>query len=419
MHLNSLEIVFYLLVLISFCAIGYLLFANICIMELRKDRKRPHIPSGFTPAVTVFKPICGLEQNMDENLRSFCQQDYPEYQIIFGFHGEDDTAIPVIQKIIEDFPQLDLKMVVDSRLHGSNHKVSNLINMFADAKHEILLIADSDMRVTENYLHEIAAPFANAANGAVTCLYSGRTNSGHNKAGISSHLNAMFINEWFLPSVLISNALKDISYCLGATMAVRREILTDFGGFEALADYLADDYMLGQMVSERGYKVHLSNTIVENISYEPDFKSLFLHELRWARTLRAVEPLGYLGTFLTDTLMIGSLTTFFALLCTQHIFLPAVIMGTAITARILLHLQVKSALELNGRGSFLLIPVRDTLSFVIRIVSFTGNSVEWRNHTFSVDDDGLMHEDARIGEESEAKLLVKDTAQTVLAERDS
>jgi ceramide glucosyltransferase len=371
------------------------LFANFCIIELRKNRKRPHIPSGFTPPITVFKPICGLEQDMDENLRSFCQQDYPEYQIIFGLHGEDDTAIPVIKKIIQDYPELDLEIVMDSRLYASNHKVSNLINMFPSAKHDILLIADSDMRVGKNYLHDIVAPFANVANGAVTCLYSGRTDN-----GLASKLNAMFINEWFLPSVLISNALKDISYCLGATMAVRREILTDFGGFEALADYLADDYMLGQMVSERGYKIHLSYTIVENLSYETSYKSLFLHELRWARTLRAVEPLGYLGTFLTDTLMIGILTALFALIFTQHTFLPASILGLTIIARILLHLQVKSALDLNGRGSLLLIPARDMLSFIIRIVSFMGHSVEWRNHTFSVDDEGLIHEDEEADEKS-------------------
>jgi len=400
--MGNYEIIFYLLVLISLCAIGYLLFANFCIIELRKSRKRPHIPSGFTPPATVLKPICGLEHGMDENLRSFCEQDYPEYQIIFGLHGKDDTAIPVIEKIIQDYPELDLEMVIDTRLHGSNHKVSNLINMFPSAKHDILLVADSDMRVGKNYLHDIVAPFANTANGAVTCLYSG-----HSEGGLASRLNAMFINEWFLPSVLISDALKDISYCLGATMAVRREILTDFGGFEALSNYLADDYMLGQMVSERGYKIHLSHTIVDNLSYESSYKSLFLHELRWARTLRAVEPLGYLGTFLTDTLVIGSLTALFALIFTQHTFLPASILGITITARILLHLQVKSALGLNGRGSLLLIPVRDLLSFIIRIVSFAGHSVEWRNHIFSVDDDGLIHEEP----ETDSKDLVKEDNQ--------
>lgn len=403
MSSGTYEIVFYLLLLINLCAIAYLLFANFCIIELRKNLKRPHTPSGFTPPVTVFKPVCGLEPNMDENLRSFCEQDYPEYQIIFGLHEEDDTAIPIIQKIIKDYPQLDLEMVIDARIHGSNHKVSNLINMFPLAKHEILIVSDSDMRVRKNYLHDIVAPFANTANGAVTCLYSGRTDD-----GLASKLNAMFINEWFLPSVLISNALKDISYCLGATMAVRREILTDIGGFKALSNYLADDYMLGQMVSERGYKVHLSHTIVENLSYEPTYKSLFLHELRWARTLRTAEPLGYLGTFMTDTLIISIFTAFFALLFTQHTFLPASILGITITARILLHLQVKSTLKLNGSGSLLLIPARDLITFLIRIVSFTGNSIEWRNHTFSVDDDGLMHEDG----ETESEFLAKNFKNT-------
>ena len=339
---------------------------------------------------------------MDENLRSFCEQDYPEYQIIFGLHGDDDDAIPVIQKIIEDYPQLDMAMVTDARLHGSNHKVSNLINMFPTARHEILIVSDSDMRVRKNYLHDIVAPFANAANGAVTCLYSGRTDD-----GMASKLNAMYINEWFLPSVLISNALKDINYCLGATMAVRREILTDIGGFKALANYLADDYMLGQMVSDRGYKVHLSHTIVDNLSYEPSFKSLFLHELRWARTLKTAEPLGYMGTFMTDTLIISIFTAFFALLFTQHTFLPASILGITITARILLHLQVKSALKLNGSGSLLLIPARELLTFIIRIVSFMGNSIEWRNYTCSVDYDGVMH----CNVETDARLLIKDIGQ--------
>ena len=226
---GTYEIVFYLLLLASLCAIAYSLFANFCIIELRKNIKRSHTPSGFTPPVTIFKPICGLEQDMDENLRLFCQQDYPEYQIIFGFHGGDDAAIPVIRKIIKDYPELDLEMVIDERLYGSNHKVSNLINMFPTAKHEILIVSDSDMRVRKDYLHNIVAPFANTANGAVTCLYSGRTDD-----GVASKLNAMFINEWFLPSVLISDALKDICYCLGATMAVRREILADIGGFKAL-----------------------------------------------------------------------------------------------------------------------------------------------------------------------------------------
>ncbi len=304
-------------------------------------------------------------------------------------HGKDDAAIPVIEKIIHDYPHLDLKMVVDARLHGSNRKVSNLINMFHLTKYDILLVADSDMHASKHYLRNIVAPFADTANGAVTCLYSGRA-----AGNIASKLNAMYINEWFLPSVLISNALKDISYCLGATMAIRRGILTNFGGFKALADYLADDYMLGQMVTKCGYKIHLSHTIVENMSYESSYKSLFLHELRWARTLRAVEPLGYLGTFLTDALVISSLTTLFALIFTQHTFLPATILVTTITARIFLHLQVKSVLSLSGVDLLLLIPARDILSFIIRIISFTVHSFEWRNRIFSVDDGGLMHEDS-------------------------
>lgn len=373
------------LALICLLSFGYLLFSLIAIE--RFTYKQPAGDQEFQPPVTIFKPIRGLDPDMAENLRSFCQQDYPEYQVIFGLQDQDDPALDVITRIIREFAHRDISFIINPRRHGSNHKVSNLINMYPDAKHDYILIADSDMRVPGNYLTSVMSPFASGRVGAVTCVYSGSA-----RHGIASALNAMFINGWFLPSVLISEMIEKTRYCLGATMVLRREILEEIGGFEALKDHLADDYMLGKMVSDAGYEIHLSHFMVNNIVHEPSFKSLFLHELRWGRTLKTVEPVRYAITFLTDTFILSCLTGLMAILFTDQLLWPIAIICLALIMRILLHSRVKSILKLDNAGSVWLIPVRDLLNFIIRVVSFTGSSIHWRDHDFSVDSNGLIHE---------------------------
>ncbi|MDX1518842.1 MAG: bacteriohopanetetrol glucosamine biosynthesis glycosyltransferase HpnI [Gammaproteobacteria bacterium] len=364
---------------------GYLFFSLFVIERFRIKRHDPK--PDFHPPVTIFKPVCGLDTDMAANLRSFCEQDYPEYQVIFGVQKQDDPALDVIHHLIKELPDVDMRVIVNPRLHGSNHKVSNLINMYPHAMHDYVLIADSDMRVPPDYLANVMAPFASPEVGAVTCLYSGEA-----KNGIASALNAMFINSWFLPSVLISEMIEKTRFCLGATMAVRRDVLEKVGGLCSLKDHLADDYMLGKLVTDAGYRIHLSHYVVTNVVHEPGFRSLYLHELRWARTLRTVEPVRYAMTFLTDTVVIALVTATLALLAGAGMAWPLAIVLLAVAARILLHLRVKSALGLEHAGSVLLIPLRDLLSFFIRAASFTGSAVHWRNHDFSVDSEGLIHE---------------------------
>tara|TARA_R110002096_G_scaffold355393_1_gene548643 strand:+ start:2067 stop:3287 length:1221 start_codon:yes stop_codon:yes gene_type:complete len=372
--------------LICLCSTGYLVFALFAVERLSYKRKRSNPVNDFQPPVTLLKPIYGLDAELAENLRSFCQQNYPEYQIIFGLHDKNDPALPIVEKIINEFSNHDLSVVIDSRIYGCNHKVSNLINMYPTAKHDYLLVADSDMRVPSNYLSELMSPFANATIGAVTALYSGSA-----RGKLASSLNAMFINEWFLPSVLISRMLQPIKFCLGATMIVRRDLLKNIGGFKSLSDYLADDYMLGKLISDLGYKIHLADFIVENIVEEPSFKDLVLHELRWARTLRRVEPLGYFFTFLTDTLVISIMTAATFYMATQHIGLALMPVLLVLLARIVLHSRTKRITGSNSSGSIWLIPLRDILSFSIRVISFTGTSIQWRNNAFNVDQSGLIH----------------------------
>jgi ceramide glucosyltransferase len=386
MQFNFYDVILLTTIVIGVCSLAHLLFAAFCVERFHRSKKAHAGTPTFQAPVTILKPVCGLDLEIATNLRSFCEQDYPEYQIIFGLHDEDDPACPIIREIIDDYPSRDISVVIDKRIYGTNHKVSNLINMFSWAKHEILLIADSDMRVPKNYLNAVVAPFVDRKIGAVTCMYSGTP-----IGGIASSLNAMFINEWFFPSVLISRIIQETRFCLGATMAIRREILEDNGGFKALSDHLADDYMLGNLVTESGYKIHLTQFVVENIVHEPTFKSLLIHELRWARTLRTVEPLSYVFTFLTDTFVISCMAGAVAFLYTNQLLWPAAIISFVLLTRILFHLRVNSILDSRDSGSFWLVPIRDIISFFIRVASFTGNTVEWRSNTFSVDNAGLIY----------------------------
>ena len=249
------------------------------------------------------------------------------------------------------------------------------------------------------------SPFADSTVGAVTSLYSGSA-----RGKIASSLNAMFINEWFLPSVLISRILQPIKFCLGATMIVRRDLLKKIGGFNSLSDYLADDYMLGKLISDLGYKIHLSDFIVENIVEEPSFKDLMLHELRWARTLRRVEPLGYFFTFLTDTLVISSFTAAIFYITTQNAGLSLLPILLVLLARIVLHSRTKQITGSSSAGSIWLIPLRDVLSFSIRVISFTGTSIQWRNNAFNVDQSGLIHNEEELLNELDSVEKTPDLA---------
>ena len=336
--------------------------------------------------VTVLKPVCGLDANLDDNLRSFCRQDYPAYQVVFGVRDADDPAIPLIERLIADFPDRDLALVVDPRVIGPNLKVSNLANMMAAAKHDLLVMADSDMRVTPGYLSNVAAPFADDKVGVVTCLYSA-TPAG----GLPSLLGSMFINEGFLPSVLVSAGFADITYGLGASIALRRDLLERIGGFDALAHHLADDHMVGKFICAQGYRVVLSDYVVENIVHEKSLRALFRHELRWSQTVRACEPLGHAFSFL----MYGVPLAFFAALMVDVTYdwdwFEAILIGAAVALRLWMHFAVRRRLGLAvDKGAFWLVPLRDVLSFLVWSASFFGRKIDWKDATFTVSPDGLM-----------------------------
>ena len=342
------------------------------------------MPDGGTAPVTVLKPLCGAEPGLYENLASFCRQDHPCYQVIFGVREADDPAIPVVRRLIADLGRDDVELVVDGAVRGTNYKVSNLGNMMARARHDLLVIADSDMRVAPHYLRAVAAPLADAANGLVTCLYVGRP-----RPGLWSRLGAAFINWGFLPSVLVGRALGVDEGCFGATMALRRETLDRVGGFAAFDDHLADDHALGAAVRRLGLRVVLSPCLVEDDLHEPDLAALYAHELRWQRTIRVVAPGGHAGSVVTQPFVFAVLALVLSAFAGGALpGVAAAVLCAAIAARMVTARVVDSALGV-GLGPWL-VPLRDALSAVIFVHSFLGRRVLWRGQSFRVGPDGRL-----------------------------
>ena len=349
----------------------------------------PGKPDGaFMPPMTLLKPICGLEPEpvLYDCLRSFCEQDYPNCQIVFGVRRPDDPAIAVIERLIRDMPHLDATSIVDGRVYGANRKLSNLSNMYEAARHDILVSADADGRVGPEYLRSVVAPFADERVGAVTCLYVGKA-----QKGLWSALGADFINDLILPSVLVALAVGKLRFLFGNTMAVRRKALEDIGGFRGLTTHLADDYLIGRWVSDRGMDVRLASCVVETVVSEPSLSSLFSHELRWGRTFRTVRPIGWTLSVLTDTTVLALLF----LLLSGGQSLAVALFAVAVIVRIGIHKMVRRRFGIDGADPLWLVPVRDLLSFAVRIASLFGRSLVWKKERFVVAPTGHIETERR------------------------
>lgn len=338
--------------------------------------------AGRRPPVTVLKPVCGAEPGLYASLRSCCDQDYPEFQIVFGVHRLDDPAVAIVERLKEEFPALPLTLVVDETLIGANYKVSNLANMLPAARHDVLVIADSDIRVGRDYLARVVAPLAQPGVGAATCLYRAR-----GERGVYSRLAAMFVNGWFVPSVLVSAAFGWRAFGFGATFAIRRTVLDEAGGFAAIANHIADDYMLGYGVRRAGYRTVLSSYLVETSVPDHGPLSLLRHELRQARALRLLQPVGYAFTFITFGIPLCA--AMLALTGPQPFALAA--LALTLAAKLVLHAMVSP----RGNSSLLdpwLVPARDVLSLLIWLWSYASRRIYWRAHHFTMRRDGTLCE---------------------------
>jgi ceramide glucosyltransferase len=329
------------------------------------------------PKATVLKPLCGSEPETYACLRSFCDQQYPEFQIIFGVAAADDPVLAVVQRLQQEFPRRDVRIVIDRRQHGSSRKVSNLINMMAEASHDYLVIADSDVCVDDQYLGKVIAPLRDADVGVVTCAYRGVP-----RGGFWSLMGSLFINEWFTPSVYVAAKGGSRSFAFGATIALRREVLSRIGGFGAIANHLADDYRLGELTRRLGLRTVLSDVEVDVVVAESSLGSLVEHELRWLRTIRAVRPLAYSFCFITFAIPV----TLLGALLSRGGSVVLTLLAIAAAARVLLHLKMRQARAWPAQIA--LIPVRDCLSLALWAWSFTNRRVKWRNEHYEVSRDG-------------------------------
>src|SRR5271165_692842 len=278
-------------------ALTYTLTASLAVrLRLRaaSRAKSENAPAETAPAVTILKPLCGDEHELYECLRSFCDQAYPTFQIVFGVSDGADPAVDVVNRLQREFPAIDLQLAIDRRQHGSSRKVSNLINMMSLARHDYLVLSDSDVRVERDYLAKVVHPLLDPEVGIVTCSYRGNP-----RPGLCSLLGSLFINEWFTPSVRVAAMYGSRAFAFGVTIAIRRQVLASVGGFAAIANQLADDYRLGELTRRLGLKTALSDVVVETCVDERSFGHLVRHELRWLRTIRAVRPLGYSLLFVT------------------------------------------------------------------------------------------------------------------------
>ncbi len=342
---------------------------------VRRYSRAQCAPSVTQPPITVLKPLHGDEPMLEEALASFCMQDYPTFQIVFGLQDAADPAIRVIRRLRARFPQVDITVVVNPAQHGVNRKISNVINMYPQAVHDVIVMADSDIHAPGDYLRQIAAALAQPGVGLVTTLYAGIGAT----ATVAARLGAMQINHSFLPGALLARFLGRED-CLGATMALRRHTLEAIGGLHALVHHLADDAVLGRLVAARGMRVALAKTLPATTVPEMRVSQLYAHELRWARTIQSLAPVGFALSSLQYPLFWAALGV--AASGGERWAMAA--FGLTWVGRAAGVVAVDATLGLATTMPIWLLPLRDALSVTVILASYGGTEVAWRGHVLHI-----------------------------------
>jgi ceramide glucosyltransferase len=379
----------FLLTALTSCSI---LFYCLCIAAARRFfTTKPSAPVGVFPPATLLVPLCGSDFKAYENYASFCRQEYPVYQIVFGVQDPEDSSIEVIRKLMADFPQADVELMIDCRCIGVNPKVNNLHNMLAKAKYDVLVIVDSDIRVKPDYLATLIPPTQDERIGLVTTFYrAGEAPS------FAAKLEALGITSEFAPGVLAARLTEGMSFALGATMALTRQKLEAIGGFQAVAHYLADDFMLGNLLWRAGFEIRLLPYTVETLLPPSGMRKMFRHQVRWTRGIRACRPWGHTGSLVTLGTVLG------ILIARVHGGSPTslVFFVVAISTRLAMAWTV--GVQMLGdrilARSFHLLPLRDIFSFAVWMVSLVGKTVEWRGRFFRIVENGKIVPMESVGE---------------------
>jgi ceramide glucosyltransferase len=344
--------------------------------------RAPPVPGdGYRPPVSILKPVRGLDPEAYENFVSFCQQDYDSFEVLFGVDSPADPAVPVIERLQRGFPQVSIGLII-APAFGTNRKASVLHSLAIQARHEVLVISDSDCRVTPDYLHRVVAPLRDDEVGMVTCPYRGEK-----ALTFTARLEALYIGATFVPLVLAARKYITMRLGLGATMAVRRSDLERIGGFAAFADYLGDDYQLGYRISGLGRRVQLSRYVVACVLGAATFREQWNREVRWMRNARVCRPREYPIvplTFSTPLAVALALVSGFS-----RASLAAIVVS--IVVRWLVGWLVTGFMgDVESRRTMFWLPLRDMLSAVIWLVGAAGKKIVWRGETFLLEPDGRL-----------------------------
>ena len=358
--------------------LGCLYTAAASVLTLRFGRGLETASAAPLP-VTVLVPLCGDEPGLEARLRALCAQNYAApVQVLCTSRDADDPAIAVVKKVAADLPQADLEWQTDPRLHGRNLKMSNLMNVLTRARHDVFIMIDSDIMVGPDHLARVVADLQHPNVGAVTCLYTGIADG-----GLWAKLSAKSTNLHFLPGVIVGLRARLAQPCFGSTIALTRATLERIGGLKPFVDHLWDDYAIGQAVRAAGLEVRVSALTVGHVCVERTGRQFFSYQLRNARTIGGIDPVGYMGAVITHPFALGLL---------------ALVLGAGEPAVALTGLALGSRMALGGcmtrrfgvPVSYWLLPLHDLAAFAVYLTSFFGASVMWRGHRYRVQQDGTL-----------------------------
>lgn len=365
----------WVLLVLAACPLAYYFLATIA--GLRFFGGHRELPGDFAPPVSILKPVRGLDRDAYENYASFCRLDYPEYEILFNVADEHDAAIPVLQKLIHDFPERAIRLYIGAEQLGSSNKVNKLSNMVSEARYDLLVISDSDIRVAPNYLRAVVAPFRDAKVGAVTCLYRGVANQ-----SFGSIIEAMGNTSDFAPGVMVAWLFNGVSFAFGATMATTKKHLAEIGGFEDLADHFTDDHELGYRIAKLGYRVEIATLAVDTVYPQTSLREFFRHQLRWSLAIRHASPAGYVSRIFVHAI---------AWMLVAVLVAPsAAVAGAYVAAYLILRGLMAWTVGVWGlrdpllRRKMWLLPVHDACAFVVYLVSLVTRRVEWRGAQYEI-----------------------------------
>lgn len=351
------------------------------------SRERVRAFASYTPTASLLKPVHGVDFASYENFASFCTQDYPEYEILFGVGDSSDPAVPLIQRLMVEFPRRRINLLVGTEHFGANRKVNMQVRLAREARHEILVLTDGDIRVSHNYLREVIAPLADKKVGAVTSFYRGIA-----EKNLGAELEAIGTASDFFAGVLVANWMEGITFGLGASIVTTREWVGKIGGFAAIADLHSDDYELGNRIAKVGGRIMLSPEVVATMYPAQSARSFWQHQVRWARTVRLSRPLSFAGLIFTHGLPWALLASLIA---------PTFWIAAAyLLAYLALRLTMAWTVGVWGvrddvvRRKIWLVPLRDAIYFVVWLGSFTSNHIHWGGEEYVMRGGRLVPTDA-------------------------